>query len=138
MYNGLAMKSSTVLATALNFLTLLLGIAIGFYLRPAAYAYQKPPETKIQEVQPAMTAGAVGFGVVMAGTVETDHLVVNGYDMVKLNEGLLNYLATRPLAERADLQRIIDNSKPDIFYRIKPPEAPKPENPKPEDKKGEK
>ena len=125
------MKTSTVLTTALNIFTLFVGITIGLLIRPyfsaAVQAQQPAPETKLEEIQPGITVGSAGIGILLSNQVEADRLVVNGIDIVKLNEGILNYLATRPTAERADLQKIIDSSKPAIFYRMKQPTPAKPE-----------
>lgn len=131
------MKNSPVLATALNVFTLFVGIGIGVLIRPSlstpVHAQQvSSSEPKIEEIQPIMTVGSAGIGIVLAGQVEADHLVVNGLDILKLNQGIVNYLATRPLAERADLQKIVNDSKPDVFYRVKsaaPPTKPSSETP---------
>ncbi|MGC2745011.1 MAG: hypothetical protein WA672_17680, partial [Candidatus Angelobacter sp.] len=82
---------------------------------------------RVEEIQPVFTAGSAGIGILLSNRIESDTLVVNGFDVMKLNEGILNYLATRPTAERADVENIIAKSRAEVFYKIKEPvPAPKP------------
>jgi hypothetical protein len=130
------MKNERYIATSLNVFTLLIGISVGLLLRPSldgvhaqVFQPQQAPVQRIEEIEPVFTAGSGGIGILLSNRVETDSLVVNGYDVMKLNEGLINYLATRPTAERADLENIIKRSKAEVFYKIKQPAPPKPAAP---------
>lgn len=119
-----------------NFATLLIGLALGFlggYVysnRSIVFAQVKPPEPTIEEVTPGIMVGSIGTGLVLAHQIEADGLIVNGFDMLKLQEGVLTYLATRPLVEQADLTNIVNNARAPHLYRVKtvpptqPPAAP--------------
>jgi type III secretory pathway component EscT len=129
------------LGSVVNLGTLLIGLVLGFAVgveynamktSKVFAADQKPSETVVEEITPGIGIGSIGTAVVMSHQVEADILVVNGFDMMKLQQGLLDYLSSRPLAERADFQNIVDRSKPDKFYKIKataPPAAAPPATP---------
>jgi hypothetical protein len=129
------------LGSIVNLGTLLIGLVLGFAVgveydamktSKVFAADQKPPEPVVEEVTPGLQVGSIGTALVMSHQVEADTLIVNGFDIMKLQQGLLNYLSSRPLAERADFQNIIDRAKPDKFYKIKvvaPPAAAPPATP---------
>ena len=94
------------------------------------HAQVKP---QIQEITPGVTTGTFGAGLILAHEIQSDSLVVNGYDILKINQNTLNYLATQAGANPIVLQGIISNSRADKLYTIKPPATSEP--PRPQDKK---
>ena len=136
------MKNKYTIAAFLNLATLVVGLVVGFMLGSGTSKVNAqaitPVTPKIEEVTPGMTVGTIGVGLLLAHQTETDNLVVNGFDVMKIQEGILNYLGTRPLAEKADLLNIIEKSRAPVFYKVRevsPPATPTPtpkgEKPKP-------
>lgn len=118
------MKNKYTLSAAINLITLLIGLFIGFLFGTAhndkVFAQAIPPSTqKVEEVTPGITVGTIGTNLMLAHIAEADNLIVNGYDVMKLQEGVLNYLSSRPTAERADIQNIINQAKAPTFYKMK-------------------
>jgi hypothetical protein len=113
MSSGLRAPGKVVTLT-----TLVIGIAIGFsagiLYRPRqevqAQAVTAPSPT-IQEVFPGMVTGSFGANLILAHEIAADDIVVNGFDLLKMQQNILNYLASRPLAERADIQNLINASR---------------------------
>jgi len=111
--------------------TLSIGIAIGF---AAGVLYRPQQEVqaqaipasspRIQEVSPGLTTATIGANLVLAHEIATDRVIVNGFDLMKMQQNILNYLATRPLAESADIQNIVNRSQSDVVYKLKPPTPP--------------
>jgi hypothetical protein len=120
-------RKYVAIGTMLNVATLLIGLACGFYLgtlhSETAHAQASP---QIEEVTPTIMFGSGGTNLLLAHEVYADRVVVNGFDIMIMNEGIINYLNTRIGAERPDLQRVIDDSRAQKMYRIKTPEQPKP------------
>jgi hypothetical protein len=115
--------------------TLAVGIAIGFACGTLYHPYQEvraqavpPPTPSFTDVTPGITVGSMGTNLLLAHEIAADSLVVNGYDMLKLQQGLINYMASRPLAETADFQNIINSSRATTVYRYKPPTPPPAQN----------
>jgi hypothetical protein len=109
--------------------TLIIGIAIGFvggsmYHPPQKVEAQavQPITPTIQEISPGVTTGTFGANLILVHELATDHLIVNGYDVMLMQQNILNYLATRPLAERADIENIINASRSSVIYKIKEPQ----------------
>jgi hypothetical protein len=115
--------------------TLIVGLTFGFLIgaqylgkqnvQAHANANAIPPQ-RIEEITPGISTATFAANLVMAHQIEADSLVVNGYDMIKMQENLLNYLATRPMAERADIENIVNRSRAEVFYKIKQPTPPTP------------
>jgi hypothetical protein len=117
-----------VLGALSNLVALLVGLGIGYILRPSISVHAETG-MKTEEVQPMISGGTAAFGILLVHQAEADTLVVNGYDVLKIDQGILNYLSTRPLAEKADIDKIVNESRPDIIYKIKSP--PEPASPAP-------
>jgi hypothetical protein len=121
------------LGNLVNLITLVIGLSIGFV---AGMSYQPhanvqaqavaPPTPNIEEVAPTMTVGSIGTNLMLAHEVDADQLVVNGYDVMKLQQGVINYLASRVGAEGADFQNIVNSARPATVHRIKLQAAPVP------------
>jgi hypothetical protein len=114
-----------------NLLTLLIGLSIGFI---AGMSYQprskvlaqavSPPAPNIQDISPTMSVGSIGTNLLLAHEVDADQVVINGYDVMKLQQAVINYLATRPGAESADFQNIVNSSRATTIHRMKIPTSP--------------
>src|SRR4051794_30400232 len=96
------------IASAINLAILTLGVVVGVFIAPhftktasanpisetqAASVQNQAPSPiptpassgpKITTVQPGMTTGTVGIYLILAHHVQSDELVVNGYDLLKL------------------------------------------------------
>lgn len=129
------MKSRFVLLGGLlNSATLLIGLVIGFFYG-TSYSTRVHAQTSphVQEISPGVTTGTFGAGLILAHEIQSDSLVVNGYDLLKIHQNTLNYLATQSGANPGALQGIISSSRADKLYTVKPPGGPEP--PKPQEKK---
>jgi hypothetical protein len=128
-------KFATLLTLAIGFA---FGLGFGVMWRPEqpVNAQATPPKTQhIEEVSPGVTTGSFGANLILAHEVATDHMVINGYDLMLMQQNILNYLSTRPLAEPADIQNIINASKAETVYQYK---AATPANPTPQTAPGKK
>ena len=107
---------------------LVFGLAIGFLLgvwcseTNVALAQQKQ---EVEEITPTMTVGSAGIGTVLAGRIATDQIMVRGIDLIKLHENTLNLLREKGIVSLSDLNRIVDNSRPEKVLRMKAPEQKK-------------
>jgi hypothetical protein len=125
------------LASAVNLVTLLVGIAIGTLAAPhfdrsanaAAIAQVKPTTTtipapsnftgtvtgpKITPVTPMLSGGTAAFYLLLSHHIQADEMVVNGYDLLKLQQGELNLLARTVPA--ADIAEVVKNSAASEFF----------------------
>jgi hypothetical protein len=130
--------SDKTLGKLVSLAILAVGLAVGFtggvIYRPQQVQAQAAatPSPNIQEVSPGVTTGTFGANLILAHEVATDRVIINGYDVMKMQQNILNYLASRPFAERADIENIIKSSQADTVYRLKqptPPPAPAPSSP---------
>jgi hypothetical protein len=121
-----------LLGGLLNSATLLVGLLVGFFLG-TSYSGRVHAETaqQVQEVSPGITTGTFGAGLILAHEIQSDSLVVNGYDLLKMHQNTLNYLATQFGANTGAIQNIITISKADKLYTLKTPSTPKPQEKKP-------
>ena len=125
--------SDKTLGKLVSLAILAVGLAIGFaggvmYRPQQVQAQAATPSPNIQEVSPGVTTGTFGANLILAHEVATDRVIINGYDLMKMQQNILNYLASRPFAEKADIENIIKSSQADTVYRLKqstpPPSAP--------------
>jgi hypothetical protein len=131
------------LASFLNLLILGVGIAIGFVLAPhmekpvqatiepqAATSQPTPQATpnsgepKIATVTPQLTTGTVGIYLVLSHHIQSDELVVNGYDMLKLQNEELSLLSR--FVPALEIQNAVNRSRASELFKI---EQPKPAQP---------
>jgi hypothetical protein len=131
-----------VVGSVANFLTLLVGIAIGFSLSSWHIAGGKvlaqaalQPSQEIEEISPTITFGSAATALLLAHEVAADRVIVNGIDLLKLHENTLNYLASQPLANRAQIERIAAEARATKVYRLKPPPSAAPSQKGKEEKK---
>jgi hypothetical protein len=131
---GIGMRDKSYsLGTIANFLTLLIGLVIGFAF--GGYYADKhrvwAQEQKVEEITPIMTVGSAAIGTILAGRIATDDIMVKGTDLVKLLENTLNLLGSKPLLfNKSELQAVLDQSRAAIVLRMKQPEGPKKEEKK--------
>lgn len=76
--------------TILNAVLFFGGFSVGISYRnhTAVYAQQQ----EFEDISPVISAGSAAFGTVLAGRVATDKMIVNGYDMLKMQEDVLNVI----------------------------------------------
>lgn len=121
------------LVSAINLAILLVGIAIGIVLSPhlekpvaaqAPVATQTPaPPTSgaTKKVEPQMSAGTVGVYLFLAHHIQSDELVVNGIDLLKLHQGEVNLL--QKFVPASDINKIITDAKvseSDLYQVVTP------------------
>ena len=117
-------------ASALQLLTLLIGIVIGFALastRSSVTAQTSTPVSsptpdenvpKPTPVFPSIGAPTIGSNLILVHQLEADRAIVNGYDLLKIDEGILNYLGNQPLANQAAISSVITNSRASDLHTI--------------------
>jgi hypothetical protein len=107
--------------SAIQLLTLFVGIGIGLIIAPQfhsvvnaraetgqsldqapvpAQAVQPIDPYKPTPVAPSITAPSFGSNLILVHQLEADKAIVNGYDLLKIDEGILNYLESQPLANQ--------------------------------------
>jgi len=144
--------------SAINLAILLTGIAIGVILaphivrpvsahppqaqvgQPQAPPVSPTPETQYEDVTPVATVGSMAIQTLLAHRIAADQIIVNGYDLAALDEGLLNLLKNKNLASYRELDVIVERAKIPHPIRLKLPPQPQsqpPTNPNttPEQKK---
>jgi hypothetical protein len=148
VYPSATMKYA--LASLANLATLAIGITIGIMLAPhlekPASARAEPSQVQPssgglgaptgftatvvvpEQVQPQMTTGTIGSYLLLAHHVQTDELVVNGLDVVKLEQGELNLMARTLGFNRQDVQNIVDQARTTQLYQVAPQKQPAPAN----------
>jgi hypothetical protein len=119
-------------------MTLVVGIVIGLMLSPRlehiVSAQKQAPvptctsTTDVECVSPIMTVGSAGIGTLLSNRISTDQLTVNGYDILKLQNNLLNTLQQTRTITPEQAQAIANNSHPDKQLRFQPP-SPTPPQP---------
>ena len=133
------------IVSAINLAILLVGIAIGVMLAPRiekkasadddhqAATQQRPvppndtvTAVKTTAVQPSLTTGTVGIYLVLSHHIQSDELVVNGYDLLKLQNGELQLLSR--FVPPAEIQKMVNDSKASELFTVSQPaqETPKP------------
>jgi len=149
-----------VLASLVNLVTLLIGITVGIILAPhfekPAHAISLPEQVggnnfqlpvfgsspvaavpditpKITPVQPMISGGTAGFYMVLSHHVQADELVVNGYDLLKLQNAELQMLSR--FVSPTDIRNAVIESKSPELFQISEPKpatpAPQPTTPAP-------
>jgi hypothetical protein len=131
MYPSGTMKNSLV--SLVNLLTLLVGVGIGLLLAPhvekpvqavgsgsAADGGQTANQSSSPEYINGVNLGgpAVGTYLLLTHHIQTDELVVNGLDILKLNQGELNLLSRIPGVTAGDMQTVVNDAKNVHLYRF--------------------
>lgn len=113
------------LISAINLVILLVGIAMGVLLAPhvetasahpsgppqATSAQTSPPPSaadnpQYEEITPGVTTGTMAVHTFLAHRIATDELMVNGYDVIALNEGIVNLLKNKGVATFRELDAV--------------------------------
>lgn len=134
--------------SAINLAILLVGVAIGVLLiphieqtasasRPLEPQYAAIPQTpvapapaspKITVVTPTMSAGTIGIYLVLSHHIQSDELVVNGIDILKLNQEELNLLSK--FVSPQQIGDAINRSRATELYQVGNPPATPSSSPK--------
>jgi hypothetical protein len=140
--------------SAINLAIVLLGIALGVILAPhieKPVGAQNPtpaatshdlegiqavgPVTtnaagqKVTPIAPGMQVGTVGIYLILAHRVESDQLVVNGYDLLKLQNSQLSMLSR--FVPASEIQKAVEDAKVPELYTVgntATPPTPSPTN----------
>jgi hypothetical protein len=128
--------------SAINLSILLIGMALGVMLAPhlekTASANAVPQATaqpvaqatpgqngpKVTPITPAATVGTMGVFLLLSHHVQTDELVVNGFDILKLQQAEFSMLAR--FVPLDHLQKAVDDAKVPEIYQINNGPAPTP------------
>lgn len=128
--------------------TLLLGIIIGILLAPriepnvyaqqaAAPAPSPPPPACVSSanvdcITPIMTVASAGIGKLLSNQISADHLTVNGYDVLKLDNNILNVMIQAHILTQDQAKSVAEASLAEKQIRYQPPSPPPsaPTNPK--------
>jgi hypothetical protein len=103
------------------------GVVIGILIAPrverGVQAQQTAPPVqpsgpRIITLQSYSTSGAMGANVLLVHNLQADIAVVNGYDIMKINQQIIDYLAHLPLADQRALSAIVSNSKAEEIYQL--------------------
>lgn len=148
VYPSWTMKNA--LASLVNLVTLLIGISIGVMLAPhiehPAKAVSEEPQVQStpgaavqppsgfeghmvtpQMVQPGLTVGTGGVYLLLSHHIQSDELVVNGYDMLKLQNAQLQLLSR--FVPASEIQAAVNGARADHLYQAGPPPGSQPTKP---------
>jgi hypothetical protein len=123
--------------SAINLLFLLIGLILGVTImdhsglvhaqdkgaaaKAEAPSVKPPEDPNVEYVIPGVSLGGpVVTNTLLANRVACDRLQVNGFDVLKLNDAILNLLARKGVASPTDVQAIVQAGKADRPIRIKP------------------
>ena len=128
------------LASLVNLATLLIGITIGIILAPhlekPAHAVSAEPQAPVpaptsaatpggpEQITPGMTVGSIGTYLLLSHHIQSDELVVNGIDLLKLHEGELDLISKLPGVNPGQVQGIVNNAKDTHLYQVATPKQP--------------
>jgi len=91
-------------------------------------------QEKFEEVAPIMTVGSAAIGTLLTNRIATDELQSHGYDLLKLQEGIVNSLASKSVFfTPAEIKNLLAQASVAKPLRMKAP-APAPQ-PKEQQKK---
>jgi hypothetical protein len=87
--------------------------------KPLAKVEPQAPPDNAEYVSPGITTGVAAFYQVLAHQAAFDQVMVQGIDLLKLQENTLNLLRTRGIPN-AELQKVVDDSRVPKPLKIKP------------------
>jgi hypothetical protein len=139
VYSSWTMKYALV--SFANLLTLAVGMTIGVVLAPhfekqvqaVSADPQSSPSTSTtttaaasgpEQISPTMTAGSIGAYLLLAHHVQSDELVVNGVDILKLEQGEINLLSKVPGVYPWQIQSVISDAQNTHLYQVAAPTPP--------------
>jgi hypothetical protein len=94
------------------------------------YAQSQAPASEFEDITPIMTVGSAGIGTLLANRIAADTVMVNGYDVLKLDQGILQLIQRKTLTQNSELDAVVAAAKVSRLLRIKA-SAPAPQNPPP-------
>ncbi len=127
------------LTTLANLVTLLVGISIGLMLAPKierrVFAQQTPAAAPaptpscvsnetVECVTPIMTVGSAGIGRLLSNQISADHISINGYDLLKLDNNIINVFIQTHVLTLDQAKSLIEASLADKQLRYQPPAPP--------------
>jgi hypothetical protein len=124
-------KRFIFLGSLVTFFTLVIGLLVGFLAgtiySSRVHAQDTPP---VEEVTPQLTAGSAAFGTLLAGRAAVDNLSVQGLDLLKFDQNVLNLLNSKSLFFTHDeIQGVINNSRAEKILKVKTPVKPQEKKP---------
>jgi len=110
--------------TIVNLTVFTSGIAVGITYGNGWVVHA---QQQTEQVTPGLTVGTAAFGTLLVGRLAADQIMSHGIDMGKLNENILNLLASKPVLgiSQSEIQGVIDRSRVTPLV-LKIPEAVKP------------
>jgi len=122
---GNGMNAKTYLkVSVVNLAFLLTGVGIKTVMEPRVVHAQAKQDA--EEITPQITAGSAAFSTLLANRIAADQIMIRGIDIAKLQENIINVLATKPLlVSQFELQNAINSARVTPL-RMKTPEPPKP------------
>lgn len=76
-------------------------------------------ESKFECVAPGLSTGKAAFGIILAGRIASDQLMVNGYEPLKLHDATLAVLQSKNILTAEDVKRIVAAAKVEKPLRLK-------------------
>ena len=114
-----------LLGGLLNLFTLLIGLTMGFFVGSSysgrVNAQTTTAQVPVEEITSGSTIGTLGTALLLARHIQSDSLVVNGYDLLKFHQNTLDYLSKQTGANQSALQEIINKSKAEKLYTLRIP-----------------
>jgi hypothetical protein len=86
---------------------------------PAKPAPATCDEAHFECVSPGLTTGSAAFNQVLAHQLAADQVMVQGIDLLKMDENILNLLRTKG-ATLAEIQKVVDDAKVPKPLRLRP------------------
>jgi hypothetical protein len=77
---------------------------------------------KVTQVQPGMTTGTIGIYLILSHHLQTDELVVNGYDLLKLQNAELGLLSH--FVPQAEIKAAVESAKASEIFQVAQPTPP--------------
>jgi len=99
---------------------------LGFLEKTVTVHAQAAAAEDFEEVSPTMTVGTAGIGTLLANRIAADQVMVNGYDVLKLDDAILNLLARKTLTTPQELKATADLAKVRPLRMKAPPAPPAP------------
>lgn len=100
----------------------IIGICVGPRVERRVMAQTQTPAQpsgpRVITLQSYSTQGAMGANVILAHNLQADIAVVNGYDLIKIDQKMIDYLARLPGADQKSLSEIVSSSRAQEIYQL--------------------
>jgi hypothetical protein len=83
------------------------------------------PDGNYEYVTPSISAGSAAFETLIAHRVASDQLMVNGYDLLKLEDSILGVLISNRMLTPEQARKLAEDTKVPKPLRLQPPPPPK-------------